>query len=215
MKQITKPDHKTFEDIRQKTKEGKDFWSARDLQLILGYSRWDKFKSVILRAIKSCGNSGFDPLDHFPRVGKMVTIGSKAKRHIPDYDYHLSRYACYLIVQNGDPSKPIIAQGQTYFALQTRRQELSNNEAFRHLNEEKKRILLRDELRKHNKQLVGTAFQAGIKNNLDFAIFQNHGYQGLYGGLGAREIHQKKGLKKGQQILDYMGSTELAANLLS
>lgn len=213
MKRISNRYHKTFEDIRQQTEGGWDFWSARDLQPILEYSRWDKFKPVILKAIRACENSGVDPLDHFPRVGKMVTIGSEARRHVEDYDYNLSRYACYLIVQNGDPSKPVIANGQTYFALQTRRQELADDEAFQQLDEDKKRVFLRNELKEHNKQLIEAASQAGVETNLDFAIFQNHGYQGLYGGLGVKEIHQKKSLKKSHQILDHIGSTELAANL--
>jgi len=213
MNQISNQHHQTFEGIRQQTEEGRDYWSARDLQPILEYSRWDKFKPVILKAIKACETSGIDSADHFPRVGKMVSIGSGAERFVEDYDYHLSRYACYLIVQNGDPTKSVIANGQTYFALQTRRQELADDLAFQQLDEDKKRVFLRNELKEHNKQLVEAANQAGVESGLDFAIFQNHGYQGLYGGLDAKGIHQKKGLKKSQQILDHMGSTELAANL--
>lgn len=212
MTEITNQHHQTFEGIRQQTDDGINFWSARDLLPILGYSRWDKFKAVILKAIKACEASSIDPADHFPRVGKMVAIGSGAERKIDDYDYHLSRYACYLIVQNGDPNKPVIANGQTYFAIQTRRQELADDEAFKQLAEDKQRIFLRNELKEHNKQLAEVASKAGVGNR-DFAIFQNHGYQGLYGGLGAKEIHQKKGLKKSHKILDHMGSTELAANL--
>jgi len=213
MNQVTNQHHQTFEGIRQQTDEGRDYWSARDLQPILEYSRWDKFKPVVLKAIKACETSGIDASDHFPRVGKMVKIGSGAERYVVDYDYHLSRYACYLIVQNGNPTKPVIANGQTYFALQTRRQELADDLAFQQLDEDKKRVFLRNELKEHNKQLVEAANQAGVESGLDFAIFQNHGYQGLYGGLDAKGIRRKKGLKKSQQILDHMGSTELAANL--
>ena len=213
MSQIIKKHHKTFEDIRQKTKDGREFWSARDLLMVLEYSSWDKFKSVIQKAIKACENSGNSPSDHFSRLGKMVKIGLGVERHIPDYDYWLSRYACYLIVQNGDPSKPVIASGQTYFALQTRRQELADDKAFQQLNEDKKRVFLRNEMKSHNKQLVEAASKAGVKSGLDFAIFQNHGYQGLYGGLGAKDIHKQKNLKRSQNILDHIGSVELAANL--
>lgn len=213
MNHIIKKHHRSFEDIRQKTEEGKDFWSARDLQVVLEYSSWDKFKSVIQKAIKACENSGNSPFDYFSQLGKIVKTGLGVERHIPDYDYWLSRYACYLIVQNGDPSKPVIASGQTYFAIQTRRQELADDKAFQQLDEDKKRVFLRNEMKSHNKQLVEAASKAGIKSGLDFAIFQNHGYQGLYGGLDAKDIHRWKGLKKSQNILDHMGSTELAANL--
>lgn len=141
----------------------------------------------------------------------MVDIGAGARRQVADVK--LSRYACYLIVQNSDPAKPIVADVQTYFALQTRRQELADNHAFQQLQEDEKRLFLRKELRAHNKQLVETAQKAGVETTADFAVFQNHGYKGLYGGLDARGIHEKKGLKKSQKILDHMGSTELAANL--
>ena len=141
----------------------------------------------------------------------MVDIGSGAKRQIEDV--RLSRYACYLIVQNGDPSKPVIANGQTYFALQTRRQELADEANFGRLSEDEKRLAIRNELAQHNKDLAAAAKDAGVETPLDYAIFQDHGYKGLYGGLGAKDIHANKGLKKSQKILDHMGSTELAANL--
>jgi DNA-damage-inducible protein D len=141
----------------------------------------------------------------------MVDIGSAAKREIEDY--RLSRYACYLIVQNGDPAKPVIANGQTYFAMQTRRQELNDDEKFARLSEDEKRLAIRNELAEHNKQLAAAAKDAGVDTPLDYAIFQDHGYKGLYGGMGAKDIHARKGLKKSQKILDHMGSTELAANL--
>ncbi|VUS48311.1 hypothetical protein SB6414_01582 [Klebsiella pasteurii] len=141
----------------------------------------------------------------------MVKTGSGAQRELKDIK--LSRYACYLVVQNGDPSKPVIAAGQTYFALQTRRQELEDDQTFKSLREDEKRLFLRNELTEHNKHLVETAQQAGVETTLDFAIFQNHGYKGLYGGLDQKAIHERKKLKKSQKILDHMGSTELAANL--
>lgn len=203
--------HQTFSDIRQTDDSGAEFWYARDLQQVLEYGSWDKFKRVIDKATVACEQSGHAVDDHFSQVGKMVSIGSGAVREIEDIE--LSRYACYLIVQNGDPSKPVIAHGQTYFALQTRRQELADDDQFQQLQEDEKRLLLRNELKEHNKQLVEAALLAGVESNLDFAVFQNHGYQGLYGGLDAKDIHRRKNLKKSHRILDHMGSTELAANL--
>jgi len=208
--QISK-DYVSFEKIRQSDDTGSEYWSARDLQPILEYGAWDKFKRVIEKAMLACEHSGYSIDDHFSHMGKMVKIGSGASREIEDYQ--LSRYACYLIVQNGDPSKSVIANGQTYFAIQTRRQELSDDNAFQQLKEDEKRLFLRNELKEHNKQLGETAQQAGVESTLDFAIFQNHGYKGLYGGLDAKAIHNQKELKKSQKILDHMGSTELAANL--
>lgn len=141
----------------------------------------------------------------------MVEIGSGAKREVPDV--RLSRYACYLIVQNSDPSKPIVALGQTYFAVQTRRQELADEKRYARLTEDEKRLAIREELAAHNKHLAAAAKAAGVETPVDYAIFQDHGYRGLYGGLGNKDIHARKGLKKSQKILDHMGSTELAANL--
>ena len=141
----------------------------------------------------------------------MVDIGSGAKRQVEDF--RLSRYACYLIVQNGDPGKPVIANGQTYFAMQTRRQELTDDAKFAQLSEDEKRLAIRNELATHNRYLAAAAKDAGVETSLDYAIFQDHGYRGLYGGLSAKDIHARKGLKKSQKILDHMGSTELAANL--
>ena len=164
-----------------------------------------------IMAKKACKNSSQDVINHFVEMHEMVSIGSGAEREMSSYA--LSRYACYLIVQNGDPSKPVIANGQTYFAIQARRQELSDDQKFQSLSEDRKRVFLRNELKEHNKQLVEAAQQAGVETNLDFAVFQNHGYRGLYGGLDAKGIYGRKGLKKSQQILDHMGSTELAANL--
>ena len=193
--------HRTFEGMRQLDADGNEFWSARQLAKVLDYSEYRHFLPVVERAQEACRNSGQPVEDHFEDVLEMVEIGSGALRRINDF--RLSRYACYLIVQNGDPAKPVIAAGQTYFAAQTRRQEL----------EDQRRLLLREELTRHNKDLAAAAKQAGVETPLDYAVFQDHGYKGLYGGMGAKDIHAKKGLKKSHKILDHMGSTELAANL--
>ena len=210
-KRIVKQHHDTFEGIRQLDADGNEFWIARQLAKVLEYSEYRHFQPVIERAKESCRNSDHMVDDHFEDVLDMVDIGSGAKRQIADI--RLSRYACYLIVQNGDPSKPVIANGQTYFALQTRRQELSDNQALVRLSENDKRLLARAELAEHNKHLAAAAKDAGVETPLDYAVFQDHGYKGLYGGRGAKDIHAIKGLKKSQKILDHMGSTELAANL--
>jgi len=211
MNELEEKHHHTFDKIKQTNEQNQEFWYARDLQNVLDYSRWEKFRTVIKRAIIACDKSNQPIENHFHQMVKMVKIGSSTQREIEDFQ--LSRYACYLIVQNGDPSKPVIANGQTYFAIQTRRQELSDDEMFNALDEDEQRLYLRNELKEHNKLLVETASIAGVKTNLDFAVFQNHGYKGLYGGLDAKAIHQRKSLKKSQKILDHMGSTELAANL--
>lgn len=203
--------HQTFEEIKQIDNEGNEFWYARALAKVLDYAEFRNFLPVIEKAMKACENSGQNSDDHFVQVHEMVTIGSGAQREMESLAF--SRYACYLIVQNGDPTKPVIANGQTYFAIQARRQELADDEAFKALKEDEKRLFLRNELKEHNKQLVDAAFAAGVESEMDFAIFQNHGYKGLYGGLDAKGIHAKKGLKKSHKILDHMGSTELAANL--
>lgn len=203
--------HQSFEQLRQLSTDGFEYWSARDLAPLLEYRDWRNFHKVINKAMQACETSNHVVGDHFVEATKMVSIGSGSQRKLDDI--HLSRYACYLVVQNGDPSKPVIAAGQTYFAVQTRRQELADDDAFKQLKEDEKRLFLRNELREHNKQLVEAAQQAGVATNLDFAIFQNHGYKGLYGGLDQKGIHARKGLKKSQKILDHMGSTELAANL--
>ncbi|MDR5744419.1 DNA damage-inducible protein D [Caballeronia sp. LZ029] len=185
--------------------------SRATLSPLLDYQDWRNFAQVIEKARIACERSGHRVADHFGDVTKMVRLGSGAKR--PVSDVTLSRYACYLIVQNGDPSKPVIANGQTYFALQTRRQELGDEKAFSGMSEDQRRLMLRGELAHHNKALGAAARAAGVETTLDYAIFQDHGYKGLYGGLGARDLHGRKGLKKSQKILDHMGSTELAANL--
>ena len=209
--EIDKKHHQTFENIRETLEDGQEFWTARRLAKILEYSEYRHFLPVIKKAEEACRNSRHAVQDHFEDILEMVEIGSGARRELSNV--RLSRYACYLIVQNGDPTKPVIANGQTYFAIQTRRQELADNESFQRLKEDEKRLFLRNELREHNKQLVETAQRAGVLTSLDFAIFQNHGYKGLYDGLDAQGIHVRKGLNKRQQILDHMGSTELAANL--
>lgn len=201
----------SFEQLKLLTQDGSEFWSARDLAPLLDYKDWRNFLKVIQKAQQACEASGHETSDHFVEANKMVSLGSGSQRELDDF--HLTRYACYLVVQNGDPSKSVIATGQTYFALQTRRQELSDDESFQQLKEAQKRLLLRNELKEHNKQLVETAQQAGVESGLDFAIFQNHGYQGLYGGLDQKAIHKRKGLTDKEKILDHMGSTELAANL--
>lgn len=210
-KNILTKSGQTFENIRQYDENGNEFWYARHLQPLLEYKSWNKFTKVIEKAIEACIKAGQHEHDHFSQVGKMVDIGTGARREIPDI--RLSRYACYLIVQNGDPSKPVIANGQTYFAIQTRRQELKDESTFENLTEDERRLLFRNELAKHNKLLSVAAKEAGVETSLDYAIFQDHGYKGLYGGIGAKEIHVSKKLKKNQKILDHMGSTELAANL--
>lgn len=200
-----------FEDAKKLNGDGTEFWSARELQGILDYSTWQRFLLVIERAITACNHSGYPSEDHFNKTVKMVQLGSGSQR--AQLDYHLSRYACYLIVQNGDPSKPVIAAGQTYFAIQTRRQELADEAAFSQLDEDKQRLILREQLRQNNAVLADAAHAAGVQLPREYAVFQNHGYKGLYGGLSHADIHRNKGLKKNQKILDHMGSTELAANL--
>lgn len=198
-----------FEDIRRESEDGGEFWSARGLAKVLDYNDYRNFLKVVEKARIACENSGQPVQDHFVDVTDMVTIGSGAKRKIQDV--YLSRYACYLVIQNADPAKEIVALGQTYFAVQTRRQEEADELAS--LDEAQKRLYLRGELTDHNRRLANTANMVGVVQSIDFAIFQDHGYMGLYGGLRARDIHAHKGLKKSQQILDHMGSTELAANL--
>ncbi|NNM78900.1 MAG: DNA damage-inducible protein D [Gallionella sp.] len=210
-KRIANQYHATFEGARQVDEDGNEFWFARDLAPLLDYQQWRNFMQVIDKARQACEKSGRAVADHFADISKMVDIGSGAQREVADV--RLSRYACYLIVQNGDPSKPVIANGQTYFAMQARRQELNDDEKFARLSEDEKRLAIRNELAEHNKQLAAAAKDAGVDTPLDYAIFQDHGYKGLYGGMGAKDIHARKGLKKSEKILDHMGSTELAANL--
>jgi DNA-damage-inducible protein D len=198
-----------FEQIKRIDPDGNEFWSARDFMPVLEYASWRQFKNVLLKAQIACENSGYDQDDHFVAAHKMVEIGSDAKRDIEDM--HLSRYACYLVVQNADPAKEIVALGQTYFAVQTRRQEVVD-EAFAELTEDERRLIQRKKVKQQNVELASTAKKAGVITPQDFAVFQNHGYKGLYNGLTAEDIHKRKKLKKSQNILDHMGSLELAAN---
>lgn len=195
-----------FERIRRTNAAGMEFWSSRDFAQVLGYADYRNFEQVVQKARTACFNSGQRIEDHFVEITEMIQIGKGGQRGVATT--LLSRYACYLIVQNADPAKEIVALGQTYFAIQTRRQELTDQ-----ATEKERRLLLREEMKLHNVQLAGAAKDAGVIQPVDYAIFQNHGYMGLYDGLGAQDIHRRKGLKKGQQILDHMGSTELAANL--
>lgn len=204
MTNIEKYSEKTFEDIKHYTDEGIEFWYARELQIALEYKEWRNFTNVIEKAMLACKNSGNTVPDHFVDVNKTIPMPKTAVKKISDIE--LSRYACYLIVQNSDPSKEVVALGQTYFAIKTRQQELIDN--YDQLREEQKRIAIRREMVEHNKSLAEAAQQAGVDTPQDYAIFQNKGYQGLYGGLGMRDIHARKGLKKSQRILDHMGSTE-------
>ncbi len=203
--ELTSPDS-PFERIRRMNEAGAEYWSSRDFATVLRYTDYRNFEAVIGKARLACFNSGHKIDDHFVEITELIEIGKGGQRSVKTV--LLSRYACYLIVQNADPSKEIVALGQTYFALQTRRQELSDR-----ATEEERRLLLRDEMTMHNIRLAGTARGTGVIESRDYAVFQDHGYRGLYGGLGAQDIHRRKGLKKNQQILDHMGSTELAANL--
>lgn len=210
MPEIAPPHRQSFESIRHEDR-GAEYWLARQLAPVLGYQDYRNFSAVIEKARVSAVAAGLDAEDHFGDVTKMVDLGSGARREVADI--RLSRYACYLIVQNGDPSKPVIAAGQTYFAVQTRRQEIQDDPAFSGLSEDDKRLVLRREMAQHNTALASAARQAGVETGLDYAVFQDHGYRGLYGGRTTRDIHALKGLKKSQKILDHIGSTELAANL--
>lgn len=210
---LSKNNQTVFEQIKRIEGNGIEWWSARELGKILEYSEYRHFKPVIEKAREACKNSGQEIKNHFEDFLEMVKIGSGAERPMED-GVKLSRYACYLIVQNADPTKEVVALGQTYFAVQTRLQEIRQMDEYNRLSsEDEKRLFLRDEMKKHNIQLADAAKNAGVIEPVDYAIFQNHGYMGLYGGLDAKGIHAKKGLKKSQQILDHMGSTELAANL--
>lgn len=208
MSELRAKEYRRFEDIKQVRNDGTEFWSARELAVALDYNKWENFAKVINRAMIACENSGHAVAYDFPEVRKIVEAGVTKK---PILDYELTRYACYLIMQNGDPRKEVIALGQTYFAIQTYRQEVADH--FNELSEDNRRLVVRGDIKQWNQMLAETAHNAGVITNEEFAIFQNAGYIGLYGGLDVNDIHARKGLEVGQKILDYMGSTELIANL--
>lgn len=192
-----------FDKYKRMNVYGQEYWTARDMAKILEYSEYRKFKTVTAKAERACKNAWQPVSDHFAHVGEMVGIGSWAKREIEDI--HLSRYACYLIIQNADPSKDIVALGQSYFAIQTRIKEVSDQ-----YKEDQKRIMVREEMTAHNKKLFSTAKKAGVKN---YATFYDYGYMGLYGGMRKKDILQKKWLPEKANPLDHMSSEELGANL--
>lgn len=199
--------NQTFEEIKHIDENGVEFWYARELMPILQYSNWQNFEKIIHKAMSACENSNISVIDHFTDVNKMVQIGSGAYRE--QIDYKLTRYASYLVAQNGDSRKKVIALAQTYFAVQTRKQEISEKE-YSMLTEEEKRFYQRDLTKKGNYSLNQAAKNAGVKN---FDKFHNAGYKGLYNGETADDIAKRKGLKYREDILDNMGSEELAANL--
>ena len=209
MPKLEAVEYESFERIKQTDENGMEYWFARDLQKVLNYSKWENFSKVIDKAMLACKNSGFYVADHFPDIRKTIKMPKTAEKKV--IDYKLTRYACYLIVQNGDPRKEIIALGQTYFAIQTRRQELADT--FNQLDENNKRLVVRGNIKQWNQLLAEAAHNAGVITEEEFAVFQNAGYMGLYGGLTVADIHTRKGLKDKEKILDFMGSTELVANL--
>lgn len=211
-KRLTKKTMTLFESIKHFDENGVEYWTSRSLWKVLEYNEYRNFLPVIEKAKIACENSGQRVENHFVDIHEMIVIGKGGERRVDSVK--LSRYACYLIVQNADPSKTIVAQGQTYFAIQTRIAEVQQMKEYQALSdEEEKRLFLRTELQKHNSELASAAKDAGVIDSRDYAIFQNFGYQGLYGGMTAKDIHARKGLKQSQKILDHMGSTELAANL--
>ncbi len=200
-------ENQTFEDIKHIDEHGIEFWYARELQKVLEYTQWRRFESVIKKARIACENSGVSELEHFANVGKTIKMPKGAEKTVQDYK--LTRYACYLIAQNGDSRKKVISLAQTYFAIQTRKQEITEKE-YSMLTEDEKRFYQRNLTRKGNYSLNQTAKKAGVKN---FDKFHNAGYKGLYNGETADDIAKRKGLRYREDILDNMGSDELIANL--
>ena len=209
MNNITLYNEKIFENIKYIDEYGNEYWLARELQNVLEYAQWRRFHDVIKRSMLACEQSKYEIDEHFAKVGKPIK-GGKGSVQVVD-DYKLSRYACYLIVQNGDPKKEVIALGQTYFAIQTRRQELLDDEV-KNLTEDEKRLRLRGQVRDDNKVLNATVYDIGARTSKEFADFHNEGYKGLYNGETVKDIKKRKKLKKNENVLDHMGSTELAAN---
>lgn len=209
MDEITEVTQQTLESIKHIKEDGTEYWFARELRRVLNYKDWRNFDRVITKAKDACAGSKQDVSYHFVDVNRVANFGGVAPSNIQDIV--LSRYACYLIAMNGDSRKKVIALAQTYFAVKTRQQEMTDQ--FSQLTETEKRLAIRQDLKKHNTSLANAAHDAGIIKPIDYAVFQDAGYQGLYGGLRQRDIHRRKGLKKTQKILDHMGSTELAANL--
>ena len=207
VKELEKYTENMFEDIKHISESGDEYWEARELQKVLGYSKWENFEKVLDRAMVACKLSKYDVSNHFADVRKIVEAGATTKKII---DYHLSRYACYLIAQNGDSRKEVIALAQTYFAIKTRKMEITEQE-YALLSDDEKRLYTRNSVRRKNLYLFDTAKKAGVKN---FGKFNDYGYKGLYGGETARDIAIRKNIDpEKEEILDYMGSTELAANL--
>ncbi|MEG1805890.1 MAG: DNA damage-inducible protein D [Clostridia bacterium] len=202
-------EYKSFENIKHIDPNGNEFWEARELGKVLGYAKWENFSKAIDRAMLACKNSGFEVSEQFPEVRKPFKSGNGAVQY--SRNYHLTRYACYLIVQNGDPRKEVVALGQTYFAIQTRRQEVQDY--FNQLDEDNKRLVIRGDIKQWNQMLAETAKRAGVIDENEYARFQNAGYMGLYGGETVSDIHERKRLQPKEKILDFMNSSELSANL--
>ena len=198
---------RNFESIKHIDENGVEFWYARELMEMLEYSKWGNFIKVIDKAKKSCENSNNTIFEHFADVGKTIKMPKNAEKTIEDMK--LTRYACYLIAQNGDSRKKAIALAQTYFAVQTRKQEITRQE-YENLSEDEKKLYTRQNVKDKNKYLFDTAKLAGVKN---YGKFNNYGYRGLYNGETAKDIANRKGISEKEDILDYMSSTELAANL--